>query len=121
MRQRLEPCRAGSRAVAGADVGQRLESIPDTLAALSHSWLLLLLLLVYSACVLAAGFGFRDKVCYCSAVFRTVWRTSRVEWDTLRALADGRFSARGRAVQRWRDGERWTGEQSGMRLVVRSW
>ncbi len=79
-------------------MGQRLECIPDTLAALSHSWLLLLLLLlllVYSACVLAAGFGFRDKVCYCSAVFRTVWRTSRVEWDTLRALADGRFSAGG--------------------------
>ena len=95
MRQRLEPCRAGSRAVAGADVGQRLESIPHMLAALSHSWLLLLLLLVYSACVLAAGFGFRDKVCYCSAVFRTVRRTSRVEWDTLRALADGRFSAGG--------------------------
>jgi hypothetical protein len=45
----------------GADVGQRLESIPDTLSALSHSWLLLLLLLIYSACVLAAGFGFRDK------------------------------------------------------------
>lgn len=62
----------------GADVGNKLENIPDSLHVLGSSWPLMLLLVLYGSSVLMTSFSQREKVPDADSASREVWKLLRV-------------------------------------------